>query len=61
MTIIDAQQLAAMLETARTIGLTDLLIRIDRNIRYDPTHTASKELVKQALVLLGVADEPKAA
>lgn len=60
MTIIDAQQLQAMRETARTVGLTDLLIRIDRNLRYDPTHAPSKELLKQALVLLGVSDEPEA-
>jgi hypothetical protein len=59
--MIDAKQLETMRDAARTSGLTDLLVRIDRNLRYDPTHTASKELVKEALVLLGVTDEPKAA
>jgi hypothetical protein len=59
--MIDAKQLEAMRDTARTCGLTDLLVRIDRNLRYDATHTPSKELVKHALALLGVTEEPKAA
>lgn len=60
MTMIDAE-LESLRHTARTTGLTDLLVRIERNIRYDATHTPSKALVHQALVLLGVEDEPKAA
>jgi hypothetical protein len=58
---IDAQQLQTLRDTAQTTGLIDLLVRIDRNLRYDPTHAASKELLRQALTLLGVTDEQQAA
>jgi hypothetical protein len=59
--MIDAEQLQTLRDTARTTGLVDLLVRIERNIRHDPTHHTSKELLQQALTLLGVTDEQRAA
>ena len=51
------ENVKAMRETARTIGLTELLVKASQSTNSE----ATKELVRKALHLLGVSDEGRTA